>query len=201
MNVNFYEIDFEKLDSYVQVDNDHGYFVAAVGNPDFGITALEPAAKSTKQRLTNTKDDDEGNGIEGDYGVVLVEEAIANKVNEYTTWNYDNLGPEVFDRDTDTFIRIDTNETYEVTWEEDLTNNMITVVMANGYHSGSSPRITMRVYDKDGVQLDFKDIDKNETLSELSIRVHSKSVKREFNFIMPKNADRLEFVSSGAIHS
>ncbi|HHT98010.1 MAG TPA: BspA family leucine-rich repeat surface protein, partial [Clostridiales bacterium] len=56
-NVKFYEIDFRKLDTYLKLNNDEGYFVAARGNPQFGITALKPGVTSTQNRLKNVIDD------------------------------------------------------------------------------------------------------------------------------------------------
>lgn len=58
-NVKLYEIDFRKLDNYVKVNNDEGYFVAAKGNPDFGVTALKPGVRSTEERLNNVVIDDD----------------------------------------------------------------------------------------------------------------------------------------------
>ena len=47
-----YEIDFDKLKPYIRkLDSDTAYFVAARGNPDFGITALDPKSESNKDRI------------------------------------------------------------------------------------------------------------------------------------------------------
>lgn len=51
-NIVLYEIDFEKLRPYIKrLDSDTLYFVAARGNPDFGITVLDPHDPLTKERI------------------------------------------------------------------------------------------------------------------------------------------------------
>ena len=47
-----YEIDFDKLKPYIRkLNSDIAYFVAAQGNPEFGITALDPKSESNKDRI------------------------------------------------------------------------------------------------------------------------------------------------------
>lgn len=48
-----YEIDFNKLWPYIKkLDSNTVYYVAASGNPDFGITILDPQDKATKERAS-----------------------------------------------------------------------------------------------------------------------------------------------------
>ncbi len=50
-----YEIDFDKLKPYIRkLNSDIAYFVAAQGNPEFGITALDPKSESNKDRINIT---------------------------------------------------------------------------------------------------------------------------------------------------
>lgn len=50
-----YEIDFNKLKPYIRrLDSNIAYFVAAVGNPDFGITVLDPESETTQERINNS---------------------------------------------------------------------------------------------------------------------------------------------------
>ena len=109
MNVNFYEIDFEKLDSYVQVDNDHGYFVAAVGNPDFGVTALEPGDRLTLDRLKSTDGQNSGGS-----GKIIVDSPIPPKDNGHTIWK--GLDANAFDGNESTSTIISRDKAEEVTW-------------------------------------------------------------------------------------
>ena len=56
-DVVLYEIDFKKLKPYIRkLDSNPAYFVAAHGNPDFGVTVLDPTDEETQKRLANQDD-------------------------------------------------------------------------------------------------------------------------------------------------
>lgn len=81
-NVIFYEIDFDKLKPYVDVKTDYGYFVAAVGNPDFGITALDPKDKKTHERLKRDDKSTQTEDVSNEAREALDDEIEINSVED-----------------------------------------------------------------------------------------------------------------------
>lgn len=59
-----YEIDFTKLKPYIKrLSTNTAYFVAAGGNPEFGISVLDPQHEATKERVASTAPPEGSGGL------------------------------------------------------------------------------------------------------------------------------------------
>lgn len=175
-NVLFYEIDFEEINSYVNLNNDEGYFVAAVGNPEFGITVLDPESEETAKRVNEPEEKKAsiGRGYLGsreyDDGDVI----------------FSGLGSEAYDNNLNT-SHIINNKTEYLTWEGDLTDRVINI-RANGGASDSH-MLTISFLDENNTPLKFindKDLEVNKeelygSLKDLKLVVPYRTEKIKFS--------------------
>ena len=131
-NIVLYEIDFDKLKPYIRrLDSNPLYFVAARGNPDFGVTVLDPRADYTKERISK--------GYVGEPPVEFV-----------------GLDPEVASPDNP--AEFDIYDGYTISWDGDLDNKALNIVIYAGYGYYQGTRVEVYFQDDAGNDLEVLDL-------------------------------------------